>query len=89
VESRSTRTYAEKRRAKRNMYRRNRRTRNLLARVSPDCAHSRSDTTTFPDRIQSRSDTDSIGHSPDRTQTYVKSYNNRPRFALKAQGGVN
>jgi len=36
VESRSTRTYSEKRRAKRNRYRRNRRTRNLLARAAAD-----------------------------------------------------
>jgi len=54
-----------------------------LIRVSPDCAHSRSDTTTFPDRTLTRSDTVPIGHKS------MWSYNNRPRFALKAQGGVN
>jgi len=45
--------------------------------MSPDCAHS-------------RSDTDLIGHSPDRTQARsdVKLHNNRPHFALKAPGNI-
>lgn len=33
-------------------------------RVSPNCAHSRSDTAAFPDRTQTRLDIVSIRHSP-------------------------